>query len=1022
MLLHRLLCVCLSVVPATSMAATELFFSEYIEGASNNKALEIANATGTTIDLSSYAVQMFFNGNTSPNLTINLTGTLDDGDVFVLAQSNATAQILSEADQLSSANWYNGDDAIALVNTGVPIDVIGQVGVDPGVQWGTGDTSTQNNTLRRIAPVAGGDSNPNNTFDPAEQWLGFAQDTFDNLGVFSNGVSIPTSTPVDAGDAGTGTSGLRINEIDVDNAGTDTLEFIELYDGGQGNTSLDGLVVVLFNGSDDASYDAIDLDGLATNTNGYFVLGSAGVANVDAVEFTSNGLQNGPDAVALIAGTADDFPNDTPLTTANLIDVLVYDTDDADDTALLDGLGSTEQVNEGGSGDRDNHSIQRCEDGFIQDNPTPGADNACVAVVPVVIGQCNTPATLISTIQGIGAVSALEGQAVEVEGIVVGDFQEANQLGGFYLQEEVADQDADANSSEGLFILAGTNIADVAVGDRVRVAGRVTEFFELTELNNVAAIEVCTSGLSVPPQLVQFPVESRDALEAVEGMLVTVPQTMMVTEHFNLGRFHEVVLASERLFQPTHLVAPGEAVQIIQAQNDLKRIILDDASSVQNPDPIVYPAPALSAFNTLRAGDTVSSVVGVLSYSFGEYRIQPTETPDFVSTNPRTSEPELALGGNVSIASFNVLNYFNGDGQGGGFPTPRGADTASEFDRQRNKIINALLAIDADIVALIELENDGYSDDSAIADLVNGLNANGQRYAFVDPGVPQIGTDAIAVGFIYKIDQVATVGNAAILDSSVDSRFIDTLNRPALAQTFRHLESRGGLTIAVNHLKSKGSDCDDVGDSNQNDGQGNCNITRTRAAEALVDWLANDPTQSGEDNIMIVGDLNAYAQEDPIRALVNGGYNDLLADIDGANAYSFVFGGQFGYLDYALANEVLTPQVVDVTEWHINADEPRVLDYNEEFKSPQQVINLYSPEPFRASDHDPVVIRVNLVGAEVVGDFNGNGRLDHRDFKRLVKAIYKKRHKGFNPAFDVNEDGRLNRQDVKAWLHLWRGE
>ena len=198
----------------------------------------------------------------------------------------------------------------------------------------------------------------------------------------------------------------------------------------------------------------------------------------------------------------------------------------------------------------------------------------------------------------------------------------------------------------------------------------------------------------------------------------------------------------------------------------------------------------------------------------------------FSNDNPRTAAP-ASVGGTLKVASFNVLNYFNGDGLGGGFPTPRGADSASEFTRQRDKTIEAILTMDADVIGLMEIENDGFGAESAIADLVNSLNAvaGAGTYAYIDPGVPAIGADAIAVGFIYKPATVTPIGASAILDSSVDPQFNDDKNRPALAQTFQENATGGRFTAVVNHLKSKGSSCDSIGDPNLNDGQGNCNLT-----------------------------------------------------------------------------------------------------------------------------------------------------------------------------------------------------
>ena len=179
----------------------------------------------------------------------------------------------------------------------------------------------------------------------------------------------------------------------------------------------------------------------------------------------------------------------------------------------------------------------------------------------------------------------------------------------------------------------------------------------------------------------------------------------------------------------------------------------------------------------------------------------------------------------------------------------------------------------------------------------------------------------------------------------------------------------GGIfTVAVNHLKSKGSDCNDLNDPDLLDGAGNCNLTRTAAAQALVDWLASDPTGSGDSDYLIIGDLNSYDKEDPIDAIKAGpddilgtadDYTDLIFNFQGEDAYSYVFDGQIGYLDHALASAGLVPEVTGTADWHINADEPDLIDYDMTFKAPAQDA-LYAPDPFRASDHDPVIVGLNV--------------------------------------------------------------
>ena len=866
-----------------------------------------------------------------------------------------------------SAPSINGDDAIELFKSGAVVDVFGDINVD-----GTGEPWEYKDGWAYRVDGTGPDGS---TF-VLDNWFFSGPNALDNE---TSNATAATPFPIGTFGSGGG-SGVAdfviINELDADQASTDSAEFIELYDGGVGNTDLSGLVLVLFNGSDDASYDAFDLDGQTTTADGYFVIcgNAANVPNCNMdVSPDTNLIQNGADAAALYIGDAADFPNDTPVTTDNLLDAIVYDTDDGDDAGLLVLLNAGQpQVNERGGGDGTAHSNQRCPNGeggarntetYTQALPTPGEANNCGGGGGGGGSVCGAPATFIHDIQGNGLVSPMDGATgITIEGVVVGDYQDtATELRGFYVQEEDADADADPATSEGIFVFDNGFGVDVNAGDVVRVTGNISEYYELTELGGVSAVEVCSSGASVTPATVSLPIGAIDDFEAFESMLVNFPQQLTVTEHYNLGRYGQVDLATSRLFNPTQVVSPGTDANLLQDLNDRSRIILDDANTAQNRDPIRYPAPGLSADNTLRTGYTVDNFTGVMDYRFGAYRLQPVGTVNFNADNPRTPAPEN-VGGTLKVASFNVLNYFNGDGLGGGFPTPRGADTPEEFTRQRDKIINAILALDADVVGLMEIENDGFAPTSAIADLVNGLNAvaGAGTYAYIDPGVPQIGTDEIAVGLIFKPASVTPMGAAAILDSSVDPTFIDTKNRPSLAQTFLQNGTPEKFTVVVNHLKSKGSPCDDLGDPNTGDGQGNCNLTRTAAANALVNWLAGDPTDSGDPDFLLIGDMNSYAMEDPITAFKNDGMTNLSEALLGTEDYSYVFAGQFGTLDYALSSGSLTDQVSGVTHWHINSDEPRALDYNEEYKSAGQIVSLYSPKPYRASDHDPVLVGLNL--------------------------------------------------------------
>jgi hypothetical protein len=581
---------------------------------------------------------------------------------------------------------------------------------------------------------------------------------------------------------------------------------------------------------------------------------------------------------------------------------------------------------------------------------------------------CGDPYTFIYDVQGDGAESPLLGTEVAVEGVVVGDFQniglpDNGDLNGFHIQDPMGD--GNPATSDGIFIYAPGGM-DIGFGDAVRVRGNISEYYGMTEIT-ANQIWICSSGNAVAATQLSLPVTSVDDFEAYEGMLVTIPQDLVIAEYFNFDRYGEIVLSTERYLTYTALYEPDPILYPLYQDYILNSITIDDGRTNQNPDPAIHPNGfAFDLTNLFRGGDKVSNVTGVMDYSFDLYRIQPTQGANYTVANPRPSQP-VEVGGNIMVASFNVLNYFTTIDTGAYICGPlkdqecRGADTPEEFTRQRDKIIAALSTINADVVGLIEIEN--HPEDVPTADLVSGLNdfMGAGTYDYIATGA--IGGDAIRVALIYKPAAVSPLGDFAILDSSVDPRFLDDYNRPTLAQSFLDKSTGGVFTVAVNHLKSKGSDCNDIGDPDLGDGAGNCNLTRKDAAEALVDWLASDPTGANDADYLIIGDLNSYDKEDPIDVLLAGGYTDLISQYLGEAAYSYVFDGQIGYLDYALASaNLLLNQVSGTTVWHINADEPDLIDYDMSFKLPAQDA-IYAPDAYRSSDHDPVIVGL-YVGPE----------------------------------------------------------
>lgn len=606
---------------------------------------------------------------------------------------------------------------------------------------------------------------------------------------------------------------------------------------------------------------------------------------------------------------------------------------------------------------------------------------ACAAAAPTST-NCGAAATFVHEAQGAGSASPLEGDIVTIEGVVVGDFQDGDgdlfgtNLGGFHVQEEDVDVDADPGTSEGIYVLSN---APVSVGERVRVTGTVAESSGLTEIDDVQGVVACGRAAALPSAAsVELPVASSGDLEAFEGMRVVFPQGLLVSEYFNFDRFGEIVLSAPgvdttRAFQPTAYLDHYDP--LVENAFDLverSRIVLDDGRGGQNEDPARHPnGQAFTLQNGFRGGEIVTNLTGVLDYRFDLYRVQPTQGADYLATNLRPLEPDY-VGGTLRVAAFNVLNYFEDFGSAGcgpvGIEECRGADDANEFTRQRAKIFAALETMDAHVVGLIEIEND--ADQGALIDLVDGLNseAGAGSYDYVDTGGP-VGPDAIKVALIYQPAAVTPVGEPAILDTF---EFLDPndtgedRNRAALAQTFEEIVTGSRFTVVVNHFKSKGAPCEAPGDDEQV--QGNCNLTRVLAARELLEWLDSDPTAQGDPDYLLIGDFNAYDREEPILALRAGldeesgsedDYTDLLREFVGEYAYTFVFDGLLGYLDNAFASASLLPQVTGATAWHINADEPDLIDYDTSFKSNAQDA-LYAPDPFRSSDHDPVIVGLDL--------------------------------------------------------------
>ncbi|KQQ88873.1 ExeM/NucH family extracellular endonuclease [Massilia sp. Leaf139] len=582
-----------------------------------------------------------------------------------------------------------------------------------------------------------------------------------------------------------------------------------------------------------------------------------------------------------------------------------------------------------------------------------GQSASCTVAVRVA-GQLTIP-----QIQGADAKSAYANSVQTTQGVVT-----AIVGSGYFLQ----DQNGDGNpaTSDGLFVFGSS--AGVAVGDLVRVTGTITEYTptgaprSYTELTNVTAASKIGSG-SITPTNIEMPTD----LARFEAMLVRFTTPLVVNGNGSIANRGELVLSSGRREIPTNRYVPGsDEARALAKANAADLVVLDDGIFVTPPS-----IPYLFQDGTVRSGDTVTGLTGVLDYGASgdagaAFKLQPTETPRFSRTNERLPAPVIAAG-NVRVASANVLNFFteftNGtDAWGRASPgckigsttrpsNCRGADNLAEFVRQRDKIVDSLVAVNADVVGLMEIQNNG---DVAVDYLAEQLNARmgAGTYAVV-PKPAATGTDAIRVAMIYKPKSVTMVGSALSDGDSVN-------NRAPIAATFKAANG-GKFSLVVNHLKSKGG-CggSSGGDADSGDGQGCWNASRVEQAARLRDYFLPLVTAAASDSdVLVVGDMNAYGMEDPIRLLNAAGYvNEIERHVRPYGIpYSYVFGAESGYLDHALASSSLSPQVAGVTEWHNNADEPEAIDYNIESGGGQ---DPYQAGPYRASDHDPVVISLNL--------------------------------------------------------------
>ena len=538
----------------------------------------------------------------------------------------------------------------------------------------------------------------------------------------------------------------------------------------------------------------------------------------------------------------------------------------------------------------------------------------------------------IPQIQGTGSSSTYSGQLVRTTGIVTAKYIGANMINGFFLQDETGD--GNPNSSDGIFVYTVTD--NVTIGDKIQLTATVSENSGRTQLNSPANMTVISKNNPLPVVKIVYDIYNWD-LEEYEGMLVEFNQTLWVNNNSRLEAYGELELGVKRKPSPTNLAFPGSsAYQAMVSENSLQPLYMDDART----DNYVTPIVLADAEGTRRNGERVINFQAIVDYTNGKFVIYPAQFPVTFHGNPRKPAPDESGNYNLKVCAFNLEYYLTQS-----FGTGYGPNDQVESNKQHTKIVEALKAIDADIYGLIEIEQ----GQAALAKLATALNNNAgsTRYSYINDGGTTSGSYT-KVGYLYRSDRVSPYSGLVNINSPSPA------NRKKL-QAFQLNENNERFIFSLNHLKAK-SGCPTSGeDADQRDGQSCFNATRVKEANAIISSInINKSSKYNDEDVLVMGDMNAYAFEDPIQAFVKAGYRDMHRELHGDSAYSYVYRGEAGYLDHALATPSLAKQITFVSAFHINSDEPAMFEYSG---------SNYQGNMYRCSDHDPVVVGMALSGS-----------------------------------------------------------
>jgi len=605
----------------------------------------------------------------------------------------------------------------------------------------------------------------------------------------------------------------------------------------------------------------------------------------------------------------------------------------------------------------------------------------------------DTGITAIEAVQGTSDTSPLAGKKVTVQGVVTAAYAEGG-LRGFYLQTAGSGGEISDQGSSAVFIYAPKQVADVAVGQHLQVSGTVSEYYGLTQISASSVQELAEPAEAVKPLAITLP-ETDEQRERFESMLIDPQGSFTVADNYSLNQYGEITLAQgtsqiiegERtLRQPTDVFKAGSAqAAALAAENERRAIVLDDGATLNfsTKSNTSTPLPYIDGQHRVSVGaQAVFTSPVIMDYRYDLWRLQPTgqiagadDAQIPASFERIDNDKPQDVGGNVSVGSFNVLNYFTTTGEDlegcsyyndregnpvtvrGGCDA-RGAANAASFERQQSKIVSALNKFAADVVVLEEIENSsrfGEDRDAALSQLVDELNAaaGSQQWSYVpSPSAVPADEDVIRTAMIYRADAVKLINESVILE---DPAFDNA--RDPLAQAFQRVggNQKTRFLVVANHFKSKGSDPKDgSANADKGDGQGAWNQARVQQAQALVEFADGMKKTANTDKVVLAGDFNSYAAEDPIQVLLEAGYADLGAQAD---SRSYLFKGLTGSLDHVFASQPLAKKATGQDIWNINATESIAYEYS---RYNYNVTQLFNADQYRSSDHDPVLVGFQL--------------------------------------------------------------